>query len=66
MRGTIRPYAVAFIDVRMPPGMDGIEATARIWQLDPDIQIVICTAYSDHTWEQILKKLGRVETGSWS
>ncbi len=54
-----RPYAVAFIDVRMPPGMDGIEATARIWQLDPDIQIVICTAYSDHTWEQILKKLGR-------
>jgi EAL domain-containing protein (putative c-di-GMP-specific phosphodiesterase class I) len=54
-----RPYAVAFIDVRMPPGMDGVEATARIWQLDPDIQIVICTAYSDHTWEQILKKLGR-------
>src|SRR5918994_7604487 len=54
-----RPYAVAFIDVRMPPGMDGIEAAARIWQLDPEIQIVICTAYSDHTWEQILKKLGR-------
>ncbi len=54
-----RPYAVAFIDVRMPPGMDGIDTTARIWRLDPDIQIVICTAYSDHTWEQILKKLGR-------
>jgi EAL domain-containing protein (putative c-di-GMP-specific phosphodiesterase class I)/FixJ family two-component response regulator len=54
-----RPYAVAFVDVRMPPGMDGIDTTARIWRLDPDIQIVICTAYSDHTWEQILKKLGR-------
>jgi len=54
-----RPYAVAFVDVRMPPGMDGVDTTARIWQLDPDIQIVICTAYSDHTWEQILKKLGR-------
>jgi len=58
-RVTQRPYAVAFVDVRMPPGMDGIDTTARIWQADPDIQIVICTAYSDHTWEQILKKLGR-------
>jgi EAL domain-containing protein (putative c-di-GMP-specific phosphodiesterase class I)/FixJ family two-component response regulator len=58
-RAENRPYAVAFVDVRMPPGMDGIDTTARIWRLDPDIQIVICTAYSDHTWEQILKKLGR-------
>jgi EAL domain-containing protein (putative c-di-GMP-specific phosphodiesterase class I)/DNA-binding NarL/FixJ family response regulator len=54
-----RPYAVAFVDVRMPPGIDGIETTARIWQLDPDIQIVICTAYSDHSWDRILKRLGR-------
>jgi len=58
-RAANRPYAVAFVDVRMPPGMDGIETTARIWRLDPDIQIVICTAYSDHSWQQILKKLGR-------
>jgi EAL domain-containing protein (putative c-di-GMP-specific phosphodiesterase class I)/CheY-like chemotaxis protein len=58
-RAANRSYAVAFVDVRMPPGMDGVDTTARIWQLDPDIQIVICTAYSDHTWEQILKKLGR-------
>jgi EAL domain-containing protein (putative c-di-GMP-specific phosphodiesterase class I) len=42
----------------MPPGWDGIETTAHIWQADPDIQIVICTAYSDHTWEQIRRKLG--------
>ena len=58
-RAAQRPYAMAFVDVRMPPGMDGIDTTARIWQVDPDIQIVICTAYSDHTWEQILAKLGR-------
>jgi len=58
-RAAGRPYAVAFVDVRMPPGMDGIDTTARIWRLDPDIQIVICTAYSDHSWQQILKKLGR-------
>lgn len=58
-RAENRPYALAFVDVRMPPGIDGVETTARIWQLDPDIQIVICTAYSDHTWEQILLRLGR-------
>lgn len=58
-RAAGRPYAMAFVDVRMPPGIDGIETTARIWQIDPEIQIVICTAYSDHSWEQILKKLGR-------
>lgn len=53
------PYAAAFIDVRMPPGRDGIDTAARIWEADPDVQIVICTAYSDHTWEQMQKELGR-------
>ncbi len=40
------PYAMAFVDVRMPPGWDGVETTARIWQKYPDLQVVICTAYS--------------------
>lgn len=53
------PYAMAFVDVRMPPGWDGIETTARIWQLDPDIQIVICTAHSDYSWGEMLARLGR-------
>lgn len=53
------PYAVAFIDIRMPPGLDGLETTARIWQEDADVQVVICTAYSDYTWAEILGKLGR-------
>ena len=53
-----RPYAMAFIDVRMPPGWDGIETTARIWEVCPDLQIVICTAYSDYTLEGMLEKLG--------
>jgi CheY-like chemotaxis protein len=53
-----RPYALAFIDMRMPPGLDGIETSARIWELDPAVQIVICTAYSDHSWEDILGRLG--------
>jgi len=54
-----RPYAVAFVDVRMPPGWDGVETTARIWEADPDVQIVICTAYSDYSWDEMLDKLGR-------
>jgi two-component system, sensor histidine kinase and response regulator len=53
-----RPYALAFVDVRMPPGIDGIETIARIWDRDPDVQIVICTAYSDYSWEDMRKKLG--------
>jgi two-component system sensor histidine kinase/response regulator len=53
-----RPYAMAFVDVRMPPGWDGVETTAKIWEKYPDLQVVICTAYSDYSWEDMLKKLG--------
>jgi EAL domain-containing protein (putative c-di-GMP-specific phosphodiesterase class I)/DNA-binding LytR/AlgR family response regulator len=53
-----KPYAMAFIDVRMPPGWDGIETAARIWKVDPTIQVVVCTAYSDYSWQQMLAKLG--------
>ncbi len=51
------PYALAFIDMRMPPGWDGIETIKRIWEIDPYIQMVICTAYSDHSWEDITNEL---------
>jgi signal transduction histidine kinase/DNA-binding response OmpR family regulator len=53
-----RPYAMAFVDVRMPPGWDGVETTQKIWEIDPEIQIVICTAYSDYSWEQMLERIG--------
>jgi len=52
------PFALAFVDVRMPPGLDGIETTARLWEIDPDLQVVICTAYSDYSWEEMSEKLG--------
>jgi diguanylate cyclase (GGDEF)-like protein len=42
-----RPFAVVFLDMRMPPGRDGVWAATRIRELDPAIEIVICTAYSD-------------------
>ena len=54
-----RPYSMAFVDVRMPPGWDGIETTARVWEIDPDIQIVICTAYSDYSWDEMIAKIGQ-------
>lgn len=56
-----RPYALAFVDIRMPPGWDGIETIQHIWEIDKDIQVVICTAYSDYSWEETIKKLGMVD-----
>jgi len=56
-----KPYSLAFMDVRMPPGWDGIETVAQIWREHPEIQVVICTAYSDYSLEEILRKLGRTD-----
>lgn len=53
-----KPYAIIFMDVRMPPGWDGIETIARIWEKYPNIEIVICSAYSDYSWDKIISKLG--------
>ena len=54
-----RPYAVAFVDMRMPPGWDGVETVQRIWGVDPDLQVVICTAYSDCSWDDMMEKVGQ-------
>ncbi|MFA5960710.1 MAG: EAL domain-containing protein [Tatlockia sp.] len=53
-----KPYALAFVDIRMPPGWDGIETIQKIWALDSDIHIVICTAFSDYSWEETIEALG--------
>ncbi len=53
-----RPYMLAFVDMRMPPGWDGVETIERIWEVDQHIQIVICTAYSDYDWQGIASRLG--------
>ena len=53
-----RPYALAFVDVRMPPGWDGVETIGHLWEADPDLQIVICTAHSDYNWHDISRRLG--------
>lgn len=53
-----KPFSIAFVDVRMPPGLDGIETIKRIYPIDPNIQVVICSAFSDYTWEQTANNLG--------
>ncbi len=57
--GSNRPYALAFVDMRMPPGWDGLETIENLWSVAPDLQIVICTAYSDNPWEKITERLGQ-------
>ena len=53
-----RPFALAFVDVRMPPGWDGLETAARLWEADPDLQIVLCTAHADYSWEEMIARVG--------
>jgi diguanylate cyclase (GGDEF)-like protein/PAS domain S-box-containing protein len=52
-----RPYAMAFVDMRMPPGLDGVATVERLWKEDPRLQIVMCTAYSDPAWMDVLTRL---------
>ncbi len=56
-----KPYALAFLDVRMPPGMDGVKTAAQLWRNDPDLQVVLCTAYNDYSWEEMIAELGRTD-----
>ena len=56
-----RPYAVAFVDMRMPPGWDGLETIERLWVVDPHLQVVICSAHSDYDWLEVLQRLGRAD-----
>ena len=52
-----RPYAMAFTDMRMPPGWDGLETIEQLWKADPHLQIALCTAFSDYTWEAMAERL---------
>jgi len=52
------PYAMAFVDMRMPPGFDGLKTALEILRVDPEIQVVICTAYSAYSWEEISEQIG--------
>ncbi|RMF40738.1 MAG: EAL domain-containing protein [Planctomycetota bacterium] len=52
-----RPYGAAFVDVRMPPGIDGVETIERMWAIDPKLLCVVCTAYSDYSLAEMRARL---------
>ncbi|PIE44458.1 MAG: GGDEF domain-containing response regulator [Gammaproteobacteria bacterium] len=56
-----QPYALAFVDSRMPPGIDGVETIRGLWQRDPELQVVLCTAYADYSWQEIRNILGETD-----
>lgn len=51
------PYDLAIVDMRMPPGWDGLETIEKLWELDTELQVVICTAFSDYSWRAIVERL---------
>ena len=56
-----RPYALAFVDMRMPPGWDGLETIERLWKVDPKLHIAICTAFADYSWREIIQRVGHTD-----
>jgi diguanylate cyclase len=57
-RAAGQPFALAFIDMRMPPGWDGLETIEYLWAADPDVQVVVCSAHSDYDWADFIERLG--------
>lgn len=55
------PYDVAFVDLRMPPGMNGVETIRQLHRADIDLQVVLCTAFTDYNWHTILEQLGTTD-----
>ena len=53
-----RPYSLAFVDVRLGSGWDGVQTTCKIWQKYPDLEVVLCTGFADRPWEDMVKSLG--------
>jgi len=53
-----RPYSLMFSDVRIPPGIDGIQLVRKAHDLDPLMQVVVVTAFSDYSWEEITEIFG--------
>ena len=56
-----KPYHLAFVDMRMPPGWDGVQTIQKLWSVDPQLHVVICSAYSDYSWERIIGTLGATD-----
>ncbi|MBU0480980.1 MAG: hypothetical protein KKG47_07750 [Proteobacteria bacterium] len=51
------PYAIAFLDIRMPPGPDGLWTAEQIRKIDPYVIVVLVTAYADVTANDVYLKV---------
>ena len=51
------PFDVVILDVRMPPGIDGVEAGSQIRKHDPDVEIVFVSGYSDVPFEELQRRV---------
>jgi signal transduction histidine kinase len=56
-----RPYTMAFVDMRMKSGWNGIETISHLWRESSDLQIIICTGHADFTWHDIIKRFGHTD-----
>jgi CheY-like chemotaxis protein len=54
-----RPYALVFLDYRMPPGWSGVETLRQLRKVAPTLPVVLCSAYSDYSWEEIAREFGQ-------
>jgi len=59
--GADEPHALAFVDMYMPQGWDGVETITRLWEASPDLQVVLCTAFTDYSWSQVITRLGKTD-----
>jgi CheY-like chemotaxis protein len=51
-----RPYDLVFLDYRMPPGWNGFETLRHLRQVAPSLPVVLCSAYSDYSWEELSRE----------
>lgn len=54
-----RPYTFALIDMRMPPGWDGLETILHMLEKDPRLEVAICSAFSDISRDEVAERVGR-------
>ena len=53
-----KPFDLAIVDMRMPPGWDGLETIEHLWKADASLPVILCTAYSDRSFDEMLAHLG--------
>jgi CheY-like chemotaxis protein len=55
------PYILALVDMRMPPGWDGVETLLHMLEKDPQLEVAVCSSFSDITQEEVARRVGRTD-----